>query len=762
MSRDAPLWAQPAERPALTIPDLGTRSASELVVLADAYLRAADAAGLGFGDRVLLHGTDVVTTVAAHVGLTRRGVRTVAVAAPGTARDVARVAADAGCAAVITACMPDGAVTTLEPVAEGAAVPDDAGADAVACRAAVVADVVGLTAGGIVTMLLPHLHSLSLELVCAALHSGRHVVHATGDAVAALAASREPSDIVATRTMLHRLATERPDALTSSPRVLALGPIERDGLRDRLRDAVGDDVLIEIVIGAGGLEALVAPVGSALGGFWSWARGTPHRPAILNGGSVITAGELYDRVVAVASALAEELTVGDTFVGALGDHADAVTTVLAAQRAGVHVALVAPDAAPAEIGHHVQASGARVVVTSGDTGAVRGDTAGAVRVVTVNELVGRAAGPGVEAPQAGGICAFTSGTTGLPRRVRAQSPRWTPQLRAAWDVATVARIGIAGPGRHLVTGRPHQLAALTTAVAALHAGQTLVPLSSWSPRAALEALDRHDVTTAFFVPSMFAGLLALPEGTRAAATPQSLVAVVHSTAACPVATKLAMLDWWGPVLFERYGAAEAAGTYATPAEWIARPGTVGKPFPGVVVRVLDENGSPLPPNEPGRVYVTDTGFEYGDGTLPFDRRAGLVSVGDIGYLDDDGWLFLVGRESDYISVGGAKFHPREVEEVLERHEYVAECAVVAMPHKRLGQVPVAYIVPAAGTPTDATAIANALRAYAAATLPVIRRPLRFRAIDEVPRNAAGKVLRRVLMARATDDEPRAAEGAPGA
>jgi long-chain acyl-CoA synthetase len=631
--------------------------------------------------------------------------------------------------------------------------PPDAAADAAARRAAVTADVLGLTPGGTVLVLLPYAHPFTLDLVACALHGRRRVVAGATDAAAALRAQAGPVDVVAARPTLDALVTVAPHLLASSlvPRVVALGALDGAGLRDRLRAAAGADTLVEVAGDAAGLDSLVAPVGSTLGGFWSWAPGRREDAALLtDDGVTVTAGALYDRALALAGALAAD--GAGTVVGAFGDGIDMVTALLAAIRAGTFLVPVSPEAPPAEIRHYASAAGARSVVTAAATRAAIAAVVAPLPVHDVADLVARALPPPPEGRPAGGLRAFTSGTTGAARAVVQPAHRLAPQLRAAWDVATVARIGIAGPGRHLVAGQPHQLAPLTTACAALHAGQALVLLRAWSPKAAAAALRDLAPTTAFFVPSMFAGLLALPEETRRDCRPSALVAAVHSTAACPVATKQAMLDWWGPVLYERYGAAEAPGTYVTPDEWQRRPGTVGRPFPGVVVRVLGADGEPCAPHEHGRVFLSDSRFAYGDGSSPYERRDGLVSVGDVGYLDDAGWLFLVGRETDFISVGGAKFHPAEVEDVLRGHPYVGDCAVVPLAHARLGQVPVAYVVLDTAAPRDAAEVSRALGAHVRAALPPTRRPMRYRTLAALPRNAAGKVLRGELAARATTDE----------
>ncbi|HEV2889868.1 MAG TPA: AMP-binding protein [Frankiaceae bacterium] len=608
--------------------------------------------------------------------------------------------------------------------------------DAAARMRTLATDAAGFTAGGAAVVLLPLDKPATLDVVAGLVHSHRRAVLPPVLSVSATARALEDAvDLVTSRAAVERLAgTGALARLRPGGRVVALGPLGGTDLRARLRDDLGRDALVEVGQDPSGAESIAVADGEDGEGFWSWARGRPDSPALLDSdGTVVSAGTLLERATRLAAAVRDtvafDAAAPPALLAALPDPADLVTAYLAACLGGFHLVPLAPHATDADAAHLRGAAG--VVATLG--------------ALDIARLVERG-GPDVPPGPAGGLLPYTSGTTGAPKIVRHPPERMTAQLRAAREVATAARVGIAGPGRHLVTVPLHNGAALTTASWALHAGQALVVLREWSPVAALDAMRRHEVTTAFFVPSMFDALRALPEDVRGAPSP-SLRAVVHSAAPCPVPTKHAMLDWWGPVLYERYGATEAPGTYVTPHEWLARPGTVGRPFPGVRVRVLDDEGRDRAPGEPGRVYLTDRGARYAGGGAP-DARDGFVSVGDVGYLDEEGWLFLIGRETDYISVGGAKFHPSEVERVLGDHPYVADAAVVPVPHSRLGEVPVAYVVPAPGCPADQADVTRALGAYAREHLPPVRRPLRFRLIPALPRNAAGKVLRHELAADA--------------
>jgi long-chain acyl-CoA synthetase len=755
-----------AEAPSNT----GALTAGELRELVDGMSATMTADGVRDGSVVLVYDTDIVSTVVAALAVARAGGTALPVEAArgnaaqlastaGMARPVVALSGPAGVAALIAA-----GVSQVRIVVAGRTTGDLPPAtsapprvDAKARRQAVFADILGLRREATTLVLLPHLRPLTLDIMSSLLHSRRHVVAGTGDPADTLswAADRYSSiDVVGLRTIVDDLTERVPPSVSTT-----IGRVVSIGADLPVATPAGPRVRVEVAAGRVGVEAMSANPGAPVGGFWTWAAGKRDKPAIVrDDGRTVTAGTLLDQALSVArgiSAVTPQGSAAPVFVAVLGELDEMLTAYFGAVRAGALVVVASPQALD-DLPHLLAAAGADFVVTAADSFAAVTSAAGGTRVHDLVDLA--TASVDMAASRwgaAGGLLPFTSGTTGTSRAVRRPRVLWSPEVQAAAEAAMVARIGIEGDGRHLVTGRPHQLAPLTTAVAALHAGQTLVALREWSPMTALRAMSSHAITTAFFVPSMFAGLLALPEDVRRELRPRALRAAVHSTAPCPRATKQAMIDWWGPVFYERYGSAESVATYATPDEWRARPGTVGRPFPGVHVAILDETGQPCGPYQHGTVYVSDSGIEYGDGGAP-RRRDGLVTVGDVGYLDDEGWLYLVGRDSDYISIGGAKFHPAEVEAVLLRHPLVRECAVVPIPHSRLGQVPVAYVVAPAA---EADTVVAAVRSFLRGAVPLERRPARVRVVASLPRNDAGKVLRNQLARMAADDEAALSAGA---
>jgi long-chain acyl-CoA synthetase len=301
---------------------------------------------------------------------------------------------------------------------------------------------------------------------------------------------------------------------------------------------------------------------------------------------------------------------------------------------------------------------------------------------------------------------YTSGTTGRPKGVRKHLPESAPGeitlgmgigLRPPEPAAAPAPADEPGTAQtldpegtvFLVGGPLYHAAPIAFAANALDSGARLVLMDKWTPEAFLELVERHRVTNTLMVPTMFHRLLALPERQRRGADVSSLRVVAHMGAPCPVEVKRRMLEWWGPIITESYSSTEGAGTSVTAEEWLQRPGTVGRPAPGVTLAIVAEDGTKCPPGVPGLVYLTPTlwEFEYrGDPEKTRSaRREGMFTVGDIGYVDEDGYLFLCDRQSEVIVSGGVNIYPAEIEAVLLAHPAVADAAVIGAPDDEWGE-----------------------------------------------------------------------------
>jgi acyl-CoA synthetase (AMP-forming)/AMP-acid ligase II len=348
---------------------------------------------------------------------------------------------------------------------------------------------------------------------------------------------------------------------------------------------------------------------------------------------------------------------------------------------------------------------------------------------------------------------YSSGTTGRPKGIRyplARAPVGKPPAMLSGFATTY---GLDGDTVYLSPAPLYHSAPLQFCIAVTRLGGTAVVMEHFDPAACLAAIERYRVTHAQFVPTMFVRMLKLPEEVRRKADLSSLRLAVHAAAPCPVEIKRQMIDWWGPILFEYYGATEGMGsTMITSEEWLAHPGSVGQAFSSTV-HILDEDGRPCPAGVPGVVW-----FEPGQRTLAFEyhkdpaqtARAhderGWASVGDIGYLDDDGYLYLTDRRDFMIVSGGVNIYPQEAENLLVTHPQVLDAAVFGIPDREMGERVHAVVQPVE-PPAAGPALERELLAFCRANLAHYKCP---KAIDfeaELPRQPTGKLYKRLLRDR---------------
>jgi long-chain acyl-CoA synthetase len=339
---------------------------------------------------------------------------------------------------------------------------------------------------------------------------------------------------------------------------------------------------------------------------------------------------------------------------------------------------------------------------------------------------------------------YTSGTTGRPKGVRRRLLDLTPEevypimMRKLWR-----HYGLPRDGVHLVCSQLYHSAPYGHAMMALQFGHAIVAPERFDAAGTLRLIERHRVTNAFMVPTMFHRLLAVPD--RESYDLSSLTHLYHGAAPCPPATKKAMIDWLGPVLWEYYGSTEAAvATMVSSREWLARPGTVGRALDGMAFTIVGEDGGEVPPGEPGTVYIGGINrFEYhGDpGKTAAAMRGRDYTPGDIGYLDADGYLFLLDRRTDLIISGGVNIYPAEVEAALLEHPAVADVAVIGVPDAEWGHKVVALVQPAAGVTGGAELTAELLR-HCAPRLAKLKHPRVIEYRASLPRTPTGKLSRR--------------------
>ncbi len=338
---------------------------------------------------------------------------------------------------------------------------------------------------------------------------------------------------------------------------------------------------------------------------------------------------------------------------------------------------------------------------------------------------------------------YTSGTTGRPKGV-VHGAGAVPEVMEMAQEGLVALWGYRAEDVHLVAGPLYHAGPSGYANTTLYVGGTVVVMPEWDARAFLAAVEHHRVTTTFLTPAHLIRLLEVPEAERAAFDLSSLRHVIHAGAPCPVPVKeraLAALP--DTEVWELYGMSEGGATRVSPQEWRERPGTVGRPWPGVEIRIVDPDiGAPLGPHATGLIYVKPAWgrFEYHDDP---DKTAAAwrsddFTVGDVGHLDDDGYLYVTDRRSDMVIRAGVNLYPREVEEVLHRHPDVVDCAVFGVPDERDGEHLKAVVE--ARRPISA----EGLQAWCRERLDPYKCPSEVAFVSELPRDPNGKVLKRHL------------------
>ncbi|MGK5552803.1 AMP-binding protein [Actinomadura kijaniata] len=496
-------------------------------------------------------------------------------------------------------------------------------------------------------------------------------------------------------------------------------------------------------------------------GFYEIARNDPARPAVLDPGGTVTFGELHAEVNRLSSALRSlGLREGDAVATVLGNRREFLTVLFAAMQTGLYLVPVNRHLTAPEIAYVLADSGARAVVgEAAFAGAVTAaaDEAGigAAARVAVDRAEGFTALADLcdgadDAPppdrRMGSIMLYTSGTTGRPKGVERPLLEVPPEVVFAVLRATLVRHLELEPGDevHLAVGPLYHSAPCVHAMTALNLGHAVVVSPRFEPEETLALIQRHRVTNTFMVPTMFHRMLALPEAVRGRYDVSSLRQVFHSAAPVPVETKKRMMDWWGPVLYEYYGSTESgAVVVARPREWLERPGTVGRAVDGAEIRILDPGGRELPPGETGLIYVGGhAGFEYhGDpDKTAASRHGSLYTPGDLGYLDEDGWLYLSDRRTDLIISGGVNVYPAEIESVLLQHPAVGDVVVIGVPDAEWGQRPVALVEPAAGAAPGPRLAADLLE-HCAPRLARLKHPERVEFRDALPRTPSGKISR---------------------
>jgi long-chain acyl-CoA synthetase len=493
------------------------------------------------------------------------------------------------------------------------------------------------------------------------------------------------------------------------------------------------------------------------------AMAMPDHPAVIAGGtgSIITYAELDLRSRKLAGYLsANRIAKGDHIAIMMAHSRDYLAVCWAAQRLGLVYTPINWHLTPPEIAHILENSDAKALVVSDHVhpaleiisqnlrgivvGLTTGPSFGAFK--NLNHILERVDDNPDLGYHEGNIMFYSSGTTGRPKGIARKQGEIAWGNFAPLDLYLRTTYGLDRDTVYLVPAPLYHAAALVWAMNVLRGGGTVVVMERFDPLEALRLIEAHRVTHAQFVPTMFVRMLRLSEDDRARYSLSTLKCVLHAAAPCPVQIKHQMIDWLGPVIHEYYAGSERNGLVAVDsATWAARPGTVGRAVFGQI-HIVDEAGRELPAGQDGLIYFSGTNeFEYYKDpiqTASAFNELGWSTLGDLGHLDDDGFLFLADRRTDLIISGGVNIYPKEVEDALIQHPAVADVAVIGLPNVEYGQEVRAVVELHAGI-SPGSQLAEELVAFCRLRIAAFKCP---KSVDfaTLPRLPNGKMLKRQI------------------
>jgi len=491
-----------------------------------------------------------------------------------------------------------------------------------------------------------------------------------------------------------------------------------------------------------------------------WAEQRPDEPALVAPSGSRTFAELNANANRLVRALRRRgLGDGDAIALACGNRAEFAETVYAASRAGFRITTVNWHLTGEEAGYIIGNCEAKALIADAAVaemaiGAMAEAPDCAVRLAVAGPIEGFELydtaiaiedGSDIDDPTPGSSMLYTSGTTGKPKGVH----REVKPGAAAAPVLNIYGYDEAGGDVHLCTGPLYHAAPLAFSLTVPHAfGATVVVMESWDATRALELIDEHGVTHTHMVPTMFHRLLSLPAAERDGFSGESLRHVLHGAAPCPVPVKSRLIEWFGPIVWEYYAATEGVGSFVDSATWLSRPGTVGRPIAEDQVMIGDEDGNPLPAGETGLVYIKSppgAAFDYFNdpektGT---SYRGDYFTLGDVGHLDADGFLFLTDRSADLIISGGVNIYPAEVDAVLLDHPAVGDAATIGVPDAEWGESVLSVVELQPGV-EPSEALADELIEFCRSHLSHFKCPRAVDFVELLPRQDNGKIYKRRL------------------
>jgi acyl-CoA synthetase (AMP-forming)/AMP-acid ligase II len=497
------------------------------------------------------------------------------------------------------------------------------------------------------------------------------------------------------------------------------------------------------------------------------AAGDPEKPATIDAatGAVTTYAELEAASNRLAHLLrAEGVRSGDHVAVMLPNSPRYLEVTWAALRSGLYLTPINWHLGPLEAGYIIADCDATVLISSarfaeriaqaeGSLGAVRLRLAlggGLEGFVDLDAATASMPSTPIEDESEGSWMFYSSGTTGQPKGILPPLTNAPLGTRQRFDDLLEHIYGFGPESLYLCPAPLYHAAPIGWSIGTQRLGGTTVVMEHFDPEEALSAIERYRVTHVQFVPTHFVRMLKLPAEVRARYDLSSLTMVVHAAAPCPPEVKRQMLDWLGPIIYEFYAGSEGNGFIAIgPEEWLAHPGSVGRTTGGAV-HIVGEDGTEVATGETGQIWFESPNrFEYhkdpAKTEAAFNSR-GWSTLGDVGYLDEEGYLYLTDRISHMIISGGVNIYPREIEDVLIAHPAVADVAVIGIPDAEMGESVLA-VVELAGGRGGTDELADELVALCRSQLAGFKCPRRVDFVDELPRLPTGKLLKRVLRDR---------------
>ena len=487
------------------------------------------------------------------------------------------------------------------------------------------------------------------------------------------------------------------------------------------------------------------------------------KPAYIMAGSgeVVTYAQLDERSNQGAHLFRSlGLTQGDVIAILMENNARFFEVAWAAQRAGLYFVCVSTKLTASEVEYILKDCGAKVFVTSVAMGPLIDEVARLVPDLTLFAIGGaqgayadfeEARAPEPTTPiadeSAGSDMLYSSGTTGRPKGVKPALNGAPIDAPNALQMMAQGLFGFSGDSVYISPAPLYHAAPLRWCMTVHKLGGTVIVMEKFEPEAALALIEKYKVNCGQFVPTHFVRMLKLPEAVRAKYDVSSMKSAVHAAAPCPVPVKEQMIAWWGPVIYEYYAGTEGNGfCWINSDNWLAHKGSVGQAVLGEL-RICDDAGDPVPARTEGAVYFANgPAVNYHnapDKTAESYNKHGWTTLGDVGWADEDGYLYLTDRKSFMIISGGVNIYPQEIENLLITHPKVADAAVVGAPCEEMGEQVVAVIQPMAWL-DDNSDLAAELMAFARANLSHVKSPRRIDFMAELPRHPTGKLYKRLI------------------